>query len=65
MSNLVCVQDLQEGLVDVRLTLEAVFNLVDIIYGMIELHRLVVLERRSAGRCAADGSVRLSGGRAR
>lgn len=63
--HLVRVQDLQEGLVDVWLTLEAVLDLVDIIDGVVELHGLVVLEWRPAGRCAAHRSVGLNGGRAR
>lgn len=42
---LVCVQDFQESFVDVWLTLEAIFDLVDIIYSMVELHGLVVLDR--------------------
>lgn len=59
-SYLVCVQDFQEGLVDVWLTLEAVLDLVDIIYSVVELHRLVVLERWPTGRRAAHGSVGLN-----
>lgn len=58
-SYLVRVQDFQEGFVDVWLTLEAVLDLVDIIYSVIEFHRLVVLERRPTWWCAADRSVRL------
>lgn len=38
------MQDLQEGLVDVRLALEAVLDLVDVVDGVVELHRLVVLD---------------------
>ncbi|TNN28636.1 hypothetical protein EYF80_061216 [Liparis tanakae] len=65
-SHLVRVQDFQEGFVDVRLTLEAVLDLVDVVYGVIELHGLVVLQRRpAAGRRAAHGSVGLGRGRAR
>lgn len=56
---LVCVQDFQKGLVDVRLTLEAVFDLVDVIDSMVELHRLVVLSRWPTGWRAADWSVGL------
>lgn len=56
---LVCVQDLQKGFVDVRLTLEAVLDLVDIVYSMVELNRLVVLERWSSRRRAAHRSVGL------
>lgn len=41
--DLVCVKDLQKGFVDVRLALEAVFDLVDVVYGVVELDRLVVL----------------------
>lgn len=54
------MQDFQEGLVDVWLTLEAVLDLVDIIYSVVELHRLVVLERWPTGRRAAHGSVGLN-----
>lgn len=50
----------QEGFVDVRLALEAVLDLVDIIYSVVELHRLVVLERWPRGRCAAHRSVGLN-----
>lgn len=57
---LVCVQDFQESFVDVWLTLEAVFDLVDIIYSMVELHGLVVLDRWPTGWCAADRSVGLN-----
>lgn len=59
------MQDFQEGLVDVWLALEAVLDLVDIVYGVVELHGLVVLERWPAGGRAAHGSVGLNGGRAR
>lgn len=59
-SYLVCVQDFQEGFVDVWLALEAVLDLVDIIYSVVELHRLVALERWSTGRRAADRSVGLN-----
>lgn len=59
-SYLVCVQDFQEGFIDIRLTLEAVFDFVDIVDGMVEFHWLVVLERRPTGRRAADGSVGLN-----
>lgn len=59
------MQDLQEGLVDFWLTHEAVLDLVDVIDGVVELYGLVVLERRPASRCAAHGSVGLSGGRTR
>lgn len=54
------MQDFKEGFVDVWLTLEAILDLVDIIYCMIELYGLVVLERWSTRRCAADRSVRLN-----
>lgn len=60
LSYLVCVQDFQEGLIDIRLALEAVLDFVDIIDGMVEFHWLVVLERRPTGRCAADRSVGLN-----
>lgn len=58
-SHLVRVQNLQKCFVDIWLALKAVFDLVDIVDGVIELHRLVVLQRRSAGRCAAHRCVRL------
>lgn len=54
------MQDFQEGFVDVWLTLETVLDLVDIIYSVVELHRLVVLERWPTRRCAADRSVGLN-----
>lgn len=54
------MQDLQEGFVDVGLPLEAVLDLVDVVDGMIELHRLVVLQRRGIGR-ATDRGVGLQG----
>lgn len=56
------MQDFQEGFVDIRLALEAVLDFVDIINGMVEFHRLIVLERRPTGRCAADRSVGLNCG---
>ena len=62
--HLVGVEDLQEGLVDVRLALEAVLDLVDIVDGVVELHRLVVLQRGPAGGRAAHRGVGLDGGRA-
>lgn len=61
-SHLVRVQNLQKCFVDIWLALKAVFDLVDIVDGVIELHRLVVLQRRSAGRCAAHRRVRLDRG---
>lgn len=54
------MQDFQEGFIDIRLTLEAVLDFVDIIDGVVELHWLVVLERRPTGRRAADRSVGLN-----
>lgn len=54
------MQDFQEGFVDVWLTLEAVLDLIDIIYSMVEFHRLVVLKRWPTGRCAANRSVGLN-----
>ena len=59
---LVSVQDLQEGFVDVGLPLEAVLDLVDIVDGVVELHRLVVLQGRPAGRGAAHRGVGLDRG---
>lgn len=42
-SHLISMQDLKEGFVDVWLALEAILDLIDIVDGMIELYRLVVL----------------------
>lgn len=50
-ANLVSVENLQESLINVWLPLEAIFDLVDIVDGVIELDGLVVLE----GRCSSDG----------
>lgn len=50
------MQDLQKGFVDVWLALEAVLDLVDVVNGMVELHRLVVLQWGGV-RGAADGGV--------
>lgn len=58
------MQDLQEGFVDFRLALEAVLDLIDVIDGVVELHRLVVLQDRGASWSAAGRSVGLHGGRA-
>lgn len=49
VSDLVGVQNLKEGFVNVRLALESVLYLVDIVDGMVELHRLVVLHGRTSG----------------
>lgn len=46
------MKDLQEGFVDVGLALEAVLDLVDVVDGMVELHRLVVLQGWAGGRPA-------------
>lgn len=48
-ADLVCVEDLQESFVDVRLALEAVLDLVDVVDGVVELHRLVVLNGWPSG----------------
>lgn len=58
--NLVRVQDLQKGFVDVWLALEAVLDLVDVVDGVVELHGLVVLQRGGVGG-AADGGVGVRG----
>lgn len=63
-AHLVCVEDLQEGFVDVRLALEAVLDLVNIVDGVVELHWLIVLNRRSGGG-AAEWLVELHGRGAR
>lgn len=59
--DLVSVQDFEEGLVDVGLSLEAVLYLVDVVDGMVELHGLVVLQRRGRGR-VSHGCVGLQRG---
>lgn len=43
------MQDLQEGFVNVGLALEAVFDLVDVVDGMVEFHWLVVLHGWAGG----------------
>lgn len=43
------MEDLQKGFVDIGLALEAVLNLVNIIYGVVELYRLVVLHWWAGG----------------
>lgn len=48
-TDLVRVEDLQESFVDVRLALEAVLDLVDVVDGVVKLHRLVVLNGWSGG----------------
>ncbi len=62
--DLVLVQDLKEGFVDVGLALEAVLNLVDVADGVVELHGLVVLQRQGGGH-AVNGGVGLQRGRTR
>lgn len=57
-TDLVGVEDLQEGFVNVRLALEAVLDLVDIVDGVVELHRLVVLHGWT-GRGPAEWWVEL------
>lgn len=49
VADLVCVQYLQEGFVDVGLALEAVLDLVNVVDGVVELHRLVVLHWWASG----------------
>lgn len=58
------MEDLQKGFVDVGLALEAVLDLVNIVYGMVELHRLVVLHWWTGGG-PADWGLELHGRRAR
>lgn len=53
------MKNLQKSFVDVWLALKTVFDLVYIVDGMVELHRLVVLRRRGTGRRAAHRRVRL------
>lgn len=70
------MEDLQEGFVNVGLALEAVLDLVDVVDGVVELHRLVILHGwtgggpaewwvelhgRGAGRCVCrDGRIALA-----
>lgn len=63
-TDLVRVEDLQEGFVDVRLALEAVLDFVDVVDGMVELHRLVVLNGWPGGG-PAEWWVKLHGRGAR
>lgn len=56
------MEDLQKSFVDVGLTLEAVLDLVNVVYGMVELHRLVVLHGWTGGG-PADWWVELHGRR--
>lgn len=51
-TDLVRVEDLQKSFVDVRLALETVLDLVDVVDGVVELHWLIVLNRRSGGGTA-------------
>lgn len=59
------MENLQEGFVDVWLSLEAILDLVDVVDGVVELHGLIVLQ----GWCGAQGDchrrVRLHRRRAR
>lgn len=54
------MEDLQEGFVDIGLALEAIFDLVDVVNGMVELHRLVVLNRWPSGS-SSEWRVELHG----
>lgn len=63
-SDLVRVENLQEGFVDVGLALEAVLDLVDVVDGMVELHGLVVLHGWASGG-PTEGRVELHGRGAR
>ena len=63
--HLISMQNLKEGFVDVWLALEAVLDLIDVVDGMVELHRLVVLQGRGTCWCAADWRVGLDRGGAR
>lgn len=59
-TDLVGMEDLQKGFVDVRLALEAILDLVDVVDGVVELHWLIVLNRRSGGG-SAEWLVELHG----
>lgn len=48
-TNLIRVEDLQEGLIDVWLSLEPILDFVDVVDGMIKLNWLIVLQ----GRCGS------------
>lgn len=54
------MEDLKESFVDVRLALEAVLDLVDVVDGVVELHWLVVLNGWSSGG-PAEWRVELHG----
>lgn len=62
-TDLVRVENLQKGFIDVRLALEAVLDLVHIVDSVVELHGLVVLQRRASGG-PTEGRVGLYGWRA-
>ena len=49
VTDLIRVQDLQERFVNVGLALKAVLDLVDVVDGVVELHRLVVLHGWTGG----------------
>lgn len=59
------MEDLQEGFVDVWLSLEAILDLVDVVDGVVELHGLIVLQGRCGAQGDGDGRVGLHGRRAR
>lgn len=58
------MEDLQEGFVDVWLSLEAILDLVDIVDGVVKLHRLIVLQGWCGSQRDCHGRVRLDRWRA-
>jgi len=58
-AHLIRMEDLQEGFVDVWLSLEAVLDLVDIVDGVIKLDGLIVLQGWCGSQRDCHGCVRL------
>lgn len=59
------MENLQEGFVDVWLSLEAILDLVDIVDGVVELHGLIVLQGWCGAQRDCHRRVGLHGRRAR
>lgn len=64
-THLVRMENLQEGFVDVWLSLEPILDLVDIVDGMIKLHGLIVLQGWCGAQRDCHRRVRLHRRRAR
>ena len=58
------MEDLQEGFVDVWLSLEPILDLVDIVDGVIKLHGLIVLQGWCGSQRDCHRSMRLDWWRA-